>query len=401
MAFQQGLSGLNAASRGLDVIGHNIANANTVGMKSGRAEFSEIFAASVGAAGGISEGLGAEVAVVSQDFSQGNLTITGNSLDLAINGQGFFQVQQADGSIAYTRAGQFKLDRDGRVVTNNGAQLMGYQTDTLGTPTSSDFVPLSLPTSAPISAKQTTEIVSEFNLDARAPIAATATPPTPITTYGTSIVTYDSQGVEVPVSLYFSKTAADTWDVYNDPAGAPLFALTFDTTGKIVLPTTPSPLTISVTSPNPNIGAFNVTLDVENVTQYGTRFAVSDLTQDGYTAGELTGLNIEESGVITARYSNGQTQAAGMVGLANFRNLQGLAPQGGSFWSESFASGQPVRGSPAQGKFGSIRAGALEDSNVDLTAELVNMMTAQRTYQANAQTIRTQDQVLSTLVSLK
>lgn len=401
MAFQQGLSGLNAASRGLDVIGHNIANANTTGMKAGRAEFSEIFAASVGAAGGISEGLGAEVAVVSQDFSQGNLTITGNSLDLAINGQGFFQVQQADGSTAYTRAGQFKLDRDGRVVTNNGAQLMGYATDLAGTPTSSDFVPLTLPTSAPIAASQTTEIVAEFNLDARAPVAATATPPTPITTYGTSIVTYDSQGVEVPVSLYFSKSATDTWDVYTDPAGAPVFSLTFDITGKIVLPTTPSPLTLSVTSPNTNIGAFNVTLDVESVTQYGTRFAVSDLTQDGYTAGELTGLNIEESGIVTARYSNGQTQAAGQVGLANFRNLQGLAPQGGSFWTESFESGQPVRGAPAQGKFGSIRAGALEDSNVDLTAELVNMMTAQRTYQANAQTIRTQDQVLQTLVQLR
>jgi len=128
---------------------------------------------------------------------------------------------------------------------------------------------------------------------------------------------------------------------------------------------------------------------------------VTNLTQDGYPPGSFTGMKISENGVITARYSNGQTQAAGMLALADFRNVQGLAPVGGNNWVETFASGQPLLGQPTQGKFGGTRAGALEDSNVDLTAELVNMMTAQRAYQANAQTIKTQDQVLQTLVNLR
>lgn len=173
----------------------------------------------------------------------------------------------------------------------------------------------------------------------------------------------------------------------------------FDTSGKLIPSSTPTSLTL--TSPNPTIGQFSVSLDTSNVTQYGTAFAVSTLTQDGYTAGEITGLSIAEDGVITTRYSNGQTQAAGQVTLADFRNVQGLSPLGGNAWAATYASGQPVQGSPGSGKFGALKSGSLEESNVDLTAELVNMMVAQRSYQANAQTIKTQDQVLSTLVNLR
>ncbi|MEO7241498.1 MAG: flagellar hook protein FlgE [Variovorax sp.] len=404
MSFQQGLSGLSAAARSLDIIGHNIANASTVGMKSGRAEFGEVYAGSVGSIGGVAIGLGVEVAAVSQQFSQGGLTITGNNLDVAINGGGFFQVRSTSGSSQYTRAGNFKLDKDGAVVTNSNAQVMGYATDVKGVRLSTELVPLRLPTGTPIAAKQTTTINGEITLDAKAVIASSVTPPTPLTAYGTALSAFDPQGLEVPVALYFTKTANNTWDVYtsvngSDPATATPFTLNFTTDGALDPATVIPPLTLS--SPNDPAQTFTVNLDLSRMTQVNARFSVSDLTQDGYTAGQLTGLRIENNGVLTASYSNGQTQAAGQVALANFRNVQGLAPVGGGYWTETAGSGQPVRGAPLEGTFGQLRAGALEESNVDLTAELVNMMTTQRSYQANAQTVKTQDQILSTLVNLR
>jgi flagellar hook protein FlgE len=394
MSFQTGLSGLNASSRSLDVIGNNIANANTTGMKASRAEFSDIVAASLGVGGGNGQGIGVLVADVAQQFTQGNITITGNNLDVAINGGGFFQETMPDGSIAYTRAGDFKLDTLGFITTNSGGQVMGYPTDKDGLRTSTTLVPMQLPTGAPIAASATTTINAEFNLNT----ASLTT--TPLSTYGTSLTTYDSQGTAVPVSLYFQKTGSDAWDVYDSlTAGTPIASLSFDVNGKLVSPTGTVP--ISLTSPNANIGTFTAQLDMSKATQYGASYAVSDLTQDGYTAGELTKVNIGENGAITATYSNGKTQIAGQVALANFRNVQGLTPIGGNNWIESYTSGQPVYGVAGEGKFGAMQSGALEDSNVDLTAELVNMMTAQRAYQANAQTIKTQDQIMSTLVNLR
>jgi flagellar hook protein FlgE len=452
MSFQTGLSGLNAASRNLDVIGNNIANANTTGMKSSRAEFAGLIASSLGAGGTGGPGIGVETTAISQQFSQGNINVTGNNLDVAINGGGFFQLDLADGSRAYTRDGSFKLDKDGNIKSNSGANLMGYPTDATGVPTSATIQKLQLPTSAPIAAKATDNVKLRLNLDARAQLAAgdnTATPPiaaTPRATYGTSINIYDAQGLASPINLYFEKqAAANTWNVYggiDSPAvvGPPAVAavtypslgtIVFNSSGTITSPTNPSATNLpppdfaielaagTIPSLNPNdqtapgvngflpqailldLGTFKTDGTIEGVSQYGTNFAVSDLTQDGYTSGELIGLNIGEDGVVAARYSNGQTQSAGQVALADFRNVQGLNPLGGNAWAETFASGLPVQGSPGVGKFGALRSGALEESNVDLTAELVNMMTAQRAYQANAQTIKTQDQIMTTLVNLK
>ena len=408
MSFQTGLSGLNAAAKNLDVIGNNIANANTVGAKASRTEFSAIVASAIGPSGGggAGGGIGVEIAAISQQFSQGTINITGNSLDVAINGGGFYELQLSDGSSAYTRDGQFKLDASGNLVTNTGANVMGYTTDLLGNATSTTLSKMTVPTGAPIPAQPTSTIAAEFNLDARAPIAAAAVPPTPYTTYGTSLNAFDSQGVSIPVQLYFVKTAADAWNIYTgDPAAPtstpPLTAapITFDGASKVQ--GTVNALPITLTSSNPNIGAFAATLDISNATQYGTSFAISNLTQDGYTAGNLTGVAISKTGVITTRYSNGQSQARGQLALADFRNVQGLQPVGQGNWVETIKSGRPIHGNAAQGNFGEITSGALESSNVDLTAELVAMMTAQRDYQYNAQTIKTQDQVLSTLVNLR
>ncbi|ADV01589.1 flagellar hook protein FlgE [Alicycliphilus denitrificans] len=426
MGFQQGLSGLNASSKNLDVIGHNIANSNTVGFKASRTEFASMVATAIGTASTGNAGIGVQVGAVAQQFTQGNITVTGNNLDVAINGNGFFKIQQPDGSFAYTRAGNFKLDDKGNVITNNGGKVMGYPMDPITqTRTASTPQPLVFPTGAPIPAKQTTSIKATFNLDARAPDAAgnpSATPPiaaTPRSTYGTSLNVYDSQGVATPVSLYFQKTGtANTWDVYDrldDPnatppvVATPIGQITFDNNGQITGPaaTPPAtgfqlPITIAPPTPNPNnLPAYTVQVNLDGVTQFGAKFAVSDLTQDGYTAGQLTGINIGDDGTIMTSYSNGVTRAEGQIALASFRNAQGLADIGNNLWVETFESGQPVMGVATEGAFGALRSGALEDSNVDLTAELVNMMTAQRAYQANAQTIKTQDQVMSTLVNLR
>ncbi len=405
MSFQTGLSGLNAAAQNLDVIGNNIANANTVGNKSSRAEFSAVVASSIGPSGGgnTGGGIGVAVATTSQQFSQGTINITGNNLDCAINGGGFFELTLPDGSSAYTRDGQFKLDAKGNLITNSGANVMGFPTDTKGVPTSTTISPLVIPTGAPIAAKVTSQVTATFNLDARAPIAASVVPPTPYTTYGTTMTAFDSQGVAVPLKLYFVKTAADAWQVTDgDPAVAGtqvLTTLNFDAAGNV--PGNPIAIPMTLTSTNPNIGQFSVNVEFSKATQYGTALSVTDLTQDGYTAGTLTGVSISEQGLITTRYSNGQSQASGQLALADFRNVQGLKPVSNGNWVQTNSSGQPVQGSPGQGNFGAINSGALEASNVDLTAELVAMMTAQRDYQSNAQTIKTQDQVLQTLVNLR
>lgn len=426
MGFQQGLSGLNAASKNLDVIGHNIANANTTGFKSSRTDFAEMVASAIGSSSGQSSGIGVNVASVSQQFRQGPISTTGNNLDIAINGNGFFIVKQPDGSTAYTRAGNFGLDKAGDLKTVSGDNVMGYLVDpTTGKIQSGAMpVPLSFPTGQPIAAKQTSKVNVELNLDARATVAAgnpTATPPIPATpraTYGTSLNVYDSLGTPIPVQLYFEKDAAtNTWNVYNqldNPTATPPVVATpigkavFDTSGKLTSVTGNAPATATGTELTFNVAGsggsatpFPVAFDLGGLSQFGTKFAVSNLKQDGYTSGALTGINVSKDGSIVATYSNGVTRTEGQLALAAFTNTQGLASVGDNKWVATADSGPALNGSAQSGTFGSLQSGALEESNVDLTAELVNMMTAQRSYQANAQTIKTQDQVFSTLVNLR
>ncbi|MDR7379567.1 flagellar hook protein FlgE [Rhodoferax ferrireducens] len=411
MSFQQGLSGLNASSQNLDVIGHNIANANTTGMKASRAEFAELYASSLGSSGGISNGIGVEVSTVSQQFTQGNISITNNSLDVAINGNGFFQIELPNGSTAYSRDGAFKLNDDGEIITNSGGHLMGLTAAADGSiPTGGAIGPLLLPAGGEIPAEVSTKIDLTFNLDTEAAIATGTAPSAlvpPLATYGTSALAYNEQGVAIPVSIYFTKTAVNTWDVYTSVDGAtPTLVptpLTFGTNGTI----TPASFTLgSIALPSaatpPPAGTFSVDINIADATQQGSKFSVTKAKGDGQAPGTLTAINIDESGIIQGTYSNGKSLAAGQIQLASFTNVQGLAPIGGNYWQATVSSGEPsVKGAPGTGNLGGLRAGSLEDSNVDLTKELVNMMTAQRAYQANAQTIKTQDQVMSTLVNLR
>ncbi|HEU4621223.1 MAG TPA: flagellar hook protein FlgE [Burkholderiaceae bacterium] len=403
MSFQQGLSGLSAATRNLDVIGNNVANANTVGAKISRAEFSDVYANSLAFGGNVQTGIGVNVASIAQQFTQGQLTTTNNPLDVAVNGNGFFRMS-ADGVLEYTRNGQFRQDKDGYIVNSAGARLTGYPADSNGNITTGAPLELRLSTSD-IAPRVTSEITSELNLDSRAANVTAAFDVTDSTTYtsATSVNVYDSLGNPHPLTLYFQKSAANTWDVYGaengvQVTGGSLGTLTFGSDGKIASGGVVSfslPVTTGAGTPIP------INLDLGAATQFGASFGVTSLTQDGYGPGRLAGLSIAPDGTILGRYSNGQSRAQGQIALANFSDPQGLRPLGGNAWAESSTSGQPLLGAPGSGTFGVVQSGAVEESNVDLTSELVNMITAQRVYQANAQTIKTQDQVLQTLLNLK
>ena len=419
MSFQQGLSGLNAASKNLDALGNNIANASTVGFKASQTEFADVFANSLSGAGGLQVGIGTQVATVTQQFSQGNLTSTNNPLDLAISGQGFFRLSN-QGIINFSRNGQFKLDNQGFLVNAAGANLTGRPAIN-GVIASGSLTNLQIPTNN-LAPQVSSTIGIGVNLDARSSVVATATfnPVDPTSfTQSTSLTLYDALGGEQNLGLYFAKSASNTWNVYGtitNPAGTtttlnagapptPLGALTFSSsTGALASSTVALP---TITTAQLGTGAANLAaISAANFTftgstQFSTSFGVNQLAQNGYTSGRPAGFSIGDDGIITGRYSNGQTLQLGQIELSNFRNPNGLQPLGNNVWSETSASGQPLPGTPGTGSLGVLQASAVEDSNVDLTQELVAMITAQRSYQANAQTIKTQDQILQTLVNLR
>jgi flagellar hook protein FlgE len=420
MSFQQGLSGLNAASKNLEVIGNNIANANTFGTKTARAEFADMYAAALNGGGTVSIGIGTHLATVAQQFTQGNIKTTENPMDLAINGSGFFQVTDGKSPVTFTRNGQFKIDRDGFIVNNSGQRLMGYAADALGVIQPGQAVTLQLPTGG-VSPAPTTEIDLEMNLDSRAGNTIQAAAPfidfNDADTYNnaTSLTVYDANGQEIALTYYFQKETSDTWRVYATANGTtvagtaadpqPVTTINFAADGSA--PLSPlAPVAFDIPSTVNTQGASTlpmggVLFDVTAATQFGSPFGVTDMKQDGFAAGLLTAIAIEPNGVIMARYSNGQSRPAGQVEVATFRNPQGLEPIGDNAWARTFASGDPIGGVPGDGSLGVLQAGALEESNIDLTGELVDMITAQRVYQANAQTIKTQDQVLQTLVNMR
>lgn len=412
MAFQTGLSGLNVAAADLDVIGNNVANASTVGFKSSRAEFADVYAASLSGGGGSQIGLGSRVASVGQRFTQGNLTATNNPLDVAINGKGFFRVSDG-GAISYTRNGQFHLDSNGYVATNDGLKLTGYAADVGGNIVLSTPVPIQL-SSSQLAPQATTKFLADINLDSRSvvPVTASFDPSDPSSfTQSTSGSVYDTLGNAHVFTLYFVKTAVNgQWDVHGSVDGTPVanvdlgagagnpVTLAFNSSGVM---TTPMPVPVSVSVGGGAVTPVAFGLDLTGSTQFGSNFGINALSQNGYTSGRLAGINIGSTGVIVGNYTNGQTKDLGQIALATFANPQGLKPTGNNRWQESADSGLAITGVPGDGSFGPVQAAAIEESNVDMTAELVRMITAQRVYQANAQTIKTQDAMLQTLVNLR
>jgi flagellar hook protein FlgE len=499
MGYQQGLSGLGAASSDLDVIGNNIANSDTIGFKSGTAVFADMYANSVATAVNNQIGIGTQLAEVQQQFSQGTINTTGQALDVAINGNGFFQMSN-NGSLTYSRNGVFQLSNTGNIVNSQGLDLMGYAANSSGIINSAQTVPLTVPTTN-IAPTQTTSITAQLNLDAQDSLmlgtpavnvtttgtlassgatittasagsnnddytitftsptaykvtdadnaandstgtytagtaitlgngqtvtltgtAATndtvAVTPTPTTfdasnsstyNYSTSTQVYDSLGGSQTVNMYFAKTGSGAWDVYAGVSGGTASLVgtaNFSTTGALTgitsVATTTSTDSIAFTIPNTDGSGTPqpLTLDLAGTTQFGSTDGVNNLQQNGFAAGQLTSFTVGTTGILTGNYSNGQTASLGQVVLANFNDPNGLVDLGNNEYAQTAASGAAQISTPGSTNHGTLQGGAVEDSNVDLTNELVNLITAQRDYQANAQTIKTQQTVDQTLINM-
>ncbi|AXQ30404.1 flagellar hook protein FlgE [Solimonas sp. K1W22B-7] len=406
MTFRIALSGLNAASADLGVTANNIANANTTGFKGSRAQFVDFFPQ---ASGGIADnaiGAGTRLDKVAQQFSQGSVNFTNNNLDLAISGEGFFTLSD-NGATVYSRAGAFGTDRNGFVVNANGQRLQVYPPVTGGAAfDTAQLSDLQLATTDNPPAATTT-INAGINLPANASVPATATfSATDPTSYNhtTSVTVYDSLGAPHTANLFFSKTAtANEWSLNMQVDGAsagPATTLTYSDSGQLL---TPANGNIALPPVNTTTGSapMNLNLALDNSTQYGEKFSVSSLRQDGYATGRLTGVEVTDEGIVQARFTNGQATPLGQVALTNFANPQGLQQLGDSTWGETFGSGSALRGQAGGTNFGEIQSGALEASNVDLTEQLVNMITAQRNFQANAQMISTSDQITQTIINIR
>lgn len=414
MTFNIGLSGLRTTNQSLSVISHNIANVSTAGFKSGRAEFAALYTG--GQPGGV------EVAKVSQNFdADGPVEYTGRSLDLAISGQGFF-VTNLNGQIAYTRAGTFSKDANNFIVGANGMRLQGYATNAQGELLNGVVRDLQIST-ASLPAKASTNVELVGNLKADAAVITAPFDPANASSYNysQSSKVYDSLGGEHVLTQFFIKTGANNWSVqYRMDGGSTSVGsgtLTFDANGRLVgtpaganvvhnvafTPTTgATPMAISVdlgsTVPaSPPATPDEVAKFVSPISQFASDFGFTRNESDGYGAGELAGVRIDEDGSLFAVFTNGQDKLQGKVVLASFANPGGLRQGNDSSWYQSFASGQPVIGAPGGGTLGLLTAGAYEGSNVELTSELVNLMTAQRNYQANAKSISTADKMTQVL----
>jgi flagellar hook protein FlgE len=520
--FQQGLSGLNAAAKTLDVIGNNIANSATVGFKQSQAQFADLYANSLNGVSGNNAGIGVSVSRLAQQFTQGNIETTNNPLDISINGGGFFRLTTPTGAVQYSRNGQFLLDKNGFVTNAQGNFLNGYQANKDGVILQGAPEPIKIDSSdlVPVA---TTKANFELNLDSRSTVPSKVPFDAfdPLTYNKQTVLdVFDSLGNPHVLSTYYVKTAPNTWDVYvgsdglersnatvaaavseNDAAlaaraayrtaiasgdpqaiidantayadaardamlgamdtladtlgvdpallpitdamrqdvvdaaglagaivgttpdeidqaltnalrlpGSPVSTLVFDELGALnttamqqvsATNTLPFNITLPVFPDTGSIDPLVISTTFTGTTQYGISTSEKASTQDGYSSGHLERFAAGADGVILGQYSNGKSRPLGQIVLANFTNVDGLTPLGNNAWVESSASGSPQVGAPNTGNLGALRSSSVESSNVDLTAELVNMITAQRVYQANAQTIKTQDQVLQTLVNLR
>ena len=448
MSFNNALSGINAAQKDLNVTANNIANVNTTGFKESRAEFADVYANSIFVNAKTQVGNGVATGAVAQQFHQGALQFTNNALDLAIQGNGFFVTSDGLTNLdrTYTRAGAFKLNESSYMVSNSGGYLQGYEINSDGTPKAVSInatKPIQIPDKAgePV---QTSQVDASFNLPSSTKtlmdVNASKFDPTDSTTYSssTSVVVYDSLGEPHTITQYFTKEAdpADptqaavptAWRMYLyegdkpiDIVGgtattmatglsqAPLSArVTFDASGKMVTPTTPA---VIKTEPLGAAGAGIITNGADGtqeiefklgtVTQYASPFEVSKLTQDGSTVGRLTKVEIGADGIVSATYSNATTVKVAMVAMAKFANAQGLTQVGDTSWRQSLLSGDALPGTPNSGTFGSIKSSALEQSNVDLTTELVDLITAQRNFQANSRSLEVNSSLQQNILQIR
>jgi flagellar hook protein FlgE len=405
MSFDIALTGLDAANQDLSVTANNLANVSTAGFKGSRTEFGDLFASTQSGVSATAIGNGVAVSEVAQQFTQGNIETTGNNLDLAISGNGFFTLSTG-GALSYTRDGQFQLDKNGNVITAQGANLQVYPPLATGGFNTGGLANLALTTNESAPNATTTA-----GITANLPAAATAPPDAAFSTTdpnsytnSTSLTTYDSLGAAHTATLYFIKGAApNAWtsQLYVDGnAVGTQQALTYSNTGALTAPAA-GLVTFPAYTPATGAAAMNMTFDFSKTTQFGDNFGVTAVTQDGFTTGKLTGISIDQSGVVQARFTNGRSVNLGQVAMANFANSQGLQQLGNATWAQTNASGQAVQGVAGNSGFGDIQSGSIEASTVDTTAALVAMIQAQRNFQANAQMIQTQNQITQTVIGMR
>jgi flagellar hook protein FlgE len=404
MGFSQGLSGLSAAAKALDVVGNNIANSQTVGFKSGTAAFADMFAGATG--------LGVQIAGVNQNFADGDLGFTGRNLDVGLAGRGFFRMTSESGSVFYGRNGQFDQDVNGNIINKtNGLFLTGYQAADGKIDPGSPMGPIRIPTEnmAP-EASDTGSLVGNLNAgDDKVYKAADFDPEDPKTyNYVSQVEATDSLGNKHTVKVYFVQTEAGKWTAFGRDDTAPKagadgkdytqLPLSFDSSGKFN--GTNSKLTINGAGMNGS-DDLALTLDLSGMTKQAGESLVKGEGVNGQAPGEYQTFKIGDNGEVVATYSNGKTLTVAQIVLADFANSGGLEPQGNNVWAETPQSGQAFFGTSGQGSFGTLSGGNLESSNVNLGDEMVNMIVYQRNYQSNSQTIKTQSEILQTLVNLR
>jgi flagellar hook protein FlgE len=404
-SFNIALSGLTAATSELDVTSNNIANADTVGFKQSRAEFADVFAAGAVNLNTSQIGEGVRLATTAQQFTQGNISTSGSNLDIAISGDGFFTLKDPSNGIVYTRNGEFSEDKSGNVVSATGQALQVYPPTATGGFNTGALTNLNLQT-----AQGTPLATSAGNVTLNLPAGSTAPTggpfnPTNPATYNqsTSTTVYDSLGNAFPATFFFTQTATPgQWNVnltVNNVLLPTTNTLQFSNTGAVSAPVGGA-LNFPGFTPADGAAPLNVTFNFGQSTQFGGGFGVTSITQNGFTSGQLSTVSIDPTGVVSAVYTNGRSTQLGQLALANFPDPQGLKQLGDTNWAETFQSGVHISGTAGSAGFGAVQAGALEASNVDLTTELVNVITAQRAFQANAQVITTANQLSQTVINI-
>ncbi|MBX2878913.1 MAG: flagellar hook protein FlgE [Granulosicoccus sp.] len=406
MTFEIALTGINAASTQLDTISNNIANNATFGFKGSRVEFADVFALSSFGASSPKVGQGVRVSNVRQEFAQGDMQFTDRNLDLAVEGKGMFKLED-NGAEIYTRSGNFGLDLNGNIVNSSGGKLMGYGVDNNG-----ELQPIVEPLYVDFTDLQpepTSEIDLAMNLD----IKSVVPPPFDVTdsttfNYSTSVTVYDSLGSSQLANIYFRKDAPNTWSVYTyvdnvEVSQAGGDELTFDASGTLqaVNGTPGAVFTTNLFTPASQAEDMQISFNVNDISQFDNSFGVNRIEQNGFAAGRLEGFDIDSEGILFGRFSNGQAKTMGQLTLTSFPNQQGLRQIGSTSWMETYSSGEPATGAPGSASLGKVQAGALEGSNVDITSELVAMIGAQRSFQANAQVITTGDTLTQTVINIR
>jgi flagellar hook protein FlgE len=404
-SFSIALTGLEADTVSLNTIGNNLANLNTTAFKDQSTTFEDLFYQQMGTSGSnnpIQVGVGTKVSGTDTNFLQGSLSTTGNSTDMALQGNGFFVVQQG-GVQSLTRAGNFQLDSSGNLTTVDGEQVMGYPAAGGVVNANAGLAPLTVPVGVNEAAQATQNFSLTANLDAS---AATGTQ------FTTPVQMFDSLGQSHSVTVSYTKTGANTWDYTvalpaADATGTPVNntgTLVFDTNGNLV---SPAANVAGITFPGLTDGASDMSFDWNLYTNGSSTIAQSTAassttatTQDGYASGTYQSFTVDANGVISASFSNGHTQDVGQLAVASVTNPEGLVMEGNNNYTTTAASGAATVGVAGAGGRGTIEDSALEQSNVDISTEFANLIVAQRAFQANSKTITTFDSVTQDVIGM-